>query len=396
MTTPTQPEPKWAYFHLKNFNFFLYGTMAILFPYLPLYFQLQGFSKVQVGLLMSVGPIISLFANPFWGYWSDRLQNTRFILILMLSGNLLLGQLFFQMNSFVTVVLFLFIFLFFQTALFPITDSLILHSIDKTRFRFGYFRLWGSVGFSVLALASGPLMEKVGVERLGWVYGAIVLLTIGISIGLPKQGASAHRFTTQGLTQVLTNRYFVAFLLSGLLVAIPNVMNTTFISIYVSELGGSKVDIGWAFFLAAIGEIPVFLLLDRFFKRTPRVMILLLIVSSLLYALRWVLMGIAVYPYQIGLIQILHSVTFGIYFYTATQFCAFLIPDTYRAAGQSVYAMTWMGLAGVIAGLAGGWVFETMGPRTMYGLSTAMSLIGVCGFALMWRRLGGMERGVKC
>lgn len=61
---------------LKYFNFFMYGSWSLLNPFLPVYFQHTGFTALQIGVLMSVGPMISLFANPFWGYWSDRLQKS--------------------------------------------------------------------------------------------------------------------------------------------------------------------------------------------------------------------------------------------------------------------------------------------------------------------------------
>lgn len=374
-------------FHLKNFNFFLYGSLAILYPFLPLYFKNAGFNTVQIGLLMSIGPVVSIVANPFWGYWSDRLQNTRLILLIMLIGNLLLSQSFFQMESFFWVLTLMVVFFFFQTALFPINDSLILHSIENTIYRYGAFRLYGSLGFAVLATASSPVIHWLGIDRLGWIYGSFLLFSVGLCFLLPKQGRQVQRFSIRGLTKVLGNRQFLFFLLFGVFISIPNVMNTTFISIYVQELGGSEVIVGWAFFLAAIGEIPVFLALDRYFKKEPKSMLGLLAISAVLYMVRWILMGIATGPVQIVFIQVLHSITFGIYFYTATQLCAYLIPGTYRAAGQSIFALTWMGISGVVAGVLGGWIFDALGSRMMYATCTGMTIIGLAGFIFMRSRI---------
>jgi len=58
---------------VKLFNFFLYGALSVLISFIPLYFQEVGFTTVAIGMLMAGGPFVSIFANPFWGYWSDRL-----------------------------------------------------------------------------------------------------------------------------------------------------------------------------------------------------------------------------------------------------------------------------------------------------------------------------------
>lgn len=41
-------------------------------------------SKLEIGTLMAIGPFVSVFANPFWGYACDRSQNIRRILLIMI------------------------------------------------------------------------------------------------------------------------------------------------------------------------------------------------------------------------------------------------------------------------------------------------------------------------
>lgn len=378
---------KRSFFNLKSFNFFLFGGNAILYPFLPLFLVSQGFDSIQIGLLMAAGPIITLLANPFWGYWCDRLQNNKKILIFMLFGNLLLSIILFRMETFLTAYIVMLAFFFFQTALLPVTESLVLHAIDKANYPYGTIRLWGSIGFAVLAVLSGIIVEWLGIGNLGWIFSVFLLSTILISFGLPKQGKPSRKFSTRGFSRIIMNRYYLIFLVLSLIIALPSQMNSMFLSLYINELGGSKVDIGWSFFLAAIGEVPIFLLLDRYFKCKPRVMIGLLIISSLLYSVRWALTAIAAFPFQVGLIQIMHSITFGVYVYVATQLCVYLIPKTYRTAGQALYSMFWMGIAGVLAGMIGGTIFEYGGPRLMYGISSLMSLVSMFGFMLLWGRV---------
>jgi PPP family 3-phenylpropionic acid transporter len=112
-----------SYTTLNYFNFFLFGSIAVLVSFLPLYFQGKVFTPVQIGLLMSVGPVISIFANPIWGFWSDRLQNDRLILLILLSGNLIFSQSIFGMEAFFLLLIVTLLFYFFQTAVYSIKGT---------------------------------------------------------------------------------------------------------------------------------------------------------------------------------------------------------------------------------------------------------------------------------
>jgi PPP family 3-phenylpropionic acid transporter len=161
-------------------------------------------------------------------------------------------------------------------------------------------------------------------------------------------------------------------------------MNSTFMSLYIVEMGGDKQMVGWAIFTSSILEVGVFLLLDRLLKRKMSLLLGSLILISLLFALRWQLMALASSPMEVVFIQLMHSVTFGGYFYVGTQLTMLFIPRPYRSSGQAVYTMAWGGLSGVIAGFFGGWLFQSFGAEVMYSIGVFFSLIGAFGFGIMW------------
>lgn len=374
---------------VKLFNFFLYGSIAILMSFFPLYFQEVGFNTVAIGMLMAGGPFVSIFANPFWGYWSDRLQNIRRILIIMLVGNLVVVQFVFQLDSLVIVFVAMLFFFMFQTPLFSQSNSLILNTIEGTSYKFGNFRLWGSLGWALMAVGAGPLINVIGITNLWIVYSIMLLLTIAFSIKLPQGKVEGSKKLEKGgyAKALFGNKYFLVFVILGVLISVPNSMNQTFVSLYINEMGGSLVLIGWSAFLTAIFEVPVFLLFDRYLKKHTPTMIGCLIVVSLLFVLRWYLMSIATGPMQIIFIQMLHSISFGGYYYIGTTLTAQLIPVELRASGQAVYALTWGGISGIIAGLVGGWMFQELGPKMMYQVSTLISIFGVVGFGIMFMKI---------
>ncbi|WP_245700135.1 MFS transporter [Paenibacillus glacialis] len=370
--------------YIKAFNFFSYGAIAIYSTYFAIYLQSIGTSTLEIGALMAGGPIVSIIANPLWGYLSDRLGNIRRILIIMLTGNLLVMQLVFLVESYTLIYMFMIVFFFFQMPVFSQSNSLILNSIEGTDHKFGAFRLYGSLGWAVLAVGAGPVIGQIGIDKLWVIYTIMMLIAIGLAFTLPRGGVANSGSGRVNYRTMFSNRTFLLFLLIGLVISIPNSMNSTFVGLYIADLGGNAKLIGWSAFIASIFEIPVFLLLDRYLKKNVRTMVLCLTFVSLLYALRWLLMSGVDTAIQIIFIQTIHCLTFGAFYYIGTQLTAIIVPAEFRASGQAVYALTWGGLSGIAAGFIGGWMFENTGPQSMYTLGGGMAAAGAIGFALLY------------
>ncbi|MFU1795877.1 MFS transporter [Paenibacillus azoreducens] len=371
---------------LKAFNFLIYGTMVIFTSFFQLYLQDAGMNKFEIGTLMALGPLVSLLANPFWTIWSDRLQNTRRILLVMMTGTLLLIQFVFHAGTYNMVYLATILFFFFQSPLFAQSNTLTLGYVADQPQKFGTFRNWGSIGWAVVAVSAGLLIDQIGISRLSLLVTAILLLAMGTVLLLPsrKMPSATPPIRLRGFTHFAINRYFVAFILLGILVSVPNVMNNTFMSLYITELGGSKTMVGFAVFLSSFLEIAVLVLFHRFLKRSLATLIGCLALVSILFCIRWLLMAEASNPLEIALIQIMHCITFGGYFFVGTQVVSQLVPPVHRASAQSLFTLTWSGISAVAGSLAGGWLYQNFGGATMYNMGFLLALFGAIGFGAMW------------
>ncbi|AIQ20974.1 MFS transporter [Paenibacillus sp. FSL L8-0436] len=371
---------------LKWFNFFVYGTVVLFTSFFPLYLQDVGMNKLEIGSLMSVGALVSIIANPFWGIWSDRYQNMRRIVLVMLTGTLVLSQLVFQAHTYEMIYVSILFFYFFQGPLFAQSNTMILSYIDGTNHKFGSFRLWGSLGWALTAILAGPVIEWAGVSILSYLFAALLCAAMLSLVALPRLDHSigVAPLPFKGFQKIFYNPFFLCFIFFGILVSIPNTMNNTFVSLYITELGGSKTMIGLAVFLSSILEVGVLLLCDRFLKRKVSVLLGWLALVSVLFVLRWWLMAGATTPLQVAFIQILHCITFGGFFYVGTQLTMLLVPRPYRSSGQALYTLTWSGISGILGGVLGGWLYQTLGAQSMYQSGVFLSFIGTLGFGLMW------------
>ncbi|WP_342563386.1 MFS transporter [Paenibacillus sp. FSL R7-0345] len=370
---------------LKWFNFFVYGTVVLFTSFFPLYLQDVGMNKLEIGSLMSVGALVSIVANPFWGIWTDKYQNIRRIVLVMLTGTLVLSQLVFQAYTYETIYIFILFFYFFQGPLFAQSNTMILSYIEDTGHRFSSFRLWGSLGWAFTAILAGPVIEWAGVSVLSYLFAVLLGMAMLALVALPRLNHSIGiaPLPFKGFRQIFYNPFFLCFILFGILVSIPNTMNNTFVSLYITELGGSKTMIGLAVFLSSILEMGVLVLCDRFLKRKISVLLGLLAAVSALFLIRWGLMAEATTPVQVALIQILHCITFGGFFYVGTQLTMLLVPAPFRSSGQALYTLAWSGIAGILGGVLGGWLYQNLGAQSMYQSGAFLTFIGTCGFGLM-------------
>src|SRR5690349_4005259 len=72
---------------VKAIYFMIYAAMAILTPYMAVYFSDCGLNGRQIGALGSLGALVGMLIQPFWGGLTDRtLKTGRILFFLSLVG----------------------------------------------------------------------------------------------------------------------------------------------------------------------------------------------------------------------------------------------------------------------------------------------------------------------
>lgn len=367
---------------LRGFSFSFYMTMAVITSYFPLYFQARGYSTIQIGLLYSIGPMLGIFSNLFWGFISDRARTVKKILICILSGQLLMAAIVSQTSQFSLLMVFMALFFFFQTPMSSLNDSLTLLTIRGTKKSYASFRVWGSIGFAAASIVFGMLLKKQGADMTVALCLGTISLTLLLSLFLrDAQSANRKKIEFSGIVQIIGSRTFLLFLLTVVTVSVAHRFNDGFLALFLQKLGADQTVVGWSWMVSALSEIPMFFLLSKYghrYKELP-----LLVVCSLLYVVRFTLMSLVDNPLWVIAIQALHSVTFGIFMFTVIRYIQRVVPDEYRSTGQAIYAVTWSGVAGLLSGTLGGWLFHSGGPHLMYTVGALLSFLAAIGFLLL-------------
>jgi MFS transporter, PPP family, 3-phenylpropionic acid transporter len=361
---------------LVFYNFFYYSLSSIVVSFFPVYFSFKGFNTSQIGVLLGVGTFISILAPPFWGFLADRYNTTKNILLLTLTGALLIGYILFQSNLF-WVLLFVFVvFNWFMSPIGPLSDSLTFRITAEARQSFGSIRLFGSVGFAITALLSGWILDRYGfgtTRNVFLFYGIIALLG---SVFLKDTSVSSKKITLNGLRRLFQHHDYVRFLVLVLVLSIPHRINDGFLGVYVQSLGGSTQLVGLSWFFATVSEAIFMGLSFRYLKDEKE--LVLIAAASFLYCVRWAFTALLGSAVGVAYLQLFHGLTFAVYYLAAFHYVDKIIPEEWKATGQTIFAAVFFGLAGMIGSILGGWVFDHYGGHTLY-----TSMIALSGFGLI-------------
>lgn len=371
----SRPDQNW----LRAFMFTIFGTTALVISYFPLYYKELGFTSTQIGYLYAVGPLISMFSNMIWSFASDKYQTIKKIMIILVAGQLFMLLAITGVSSFTPVFLIITIFYFFYYPVYPLADTMAIQTAQRYGRSFTVIRVFGSLGYAFFALGIGYVISITGAS---W--------TLGIGIGIAVATLFCSLFLRDGVMQraesmgmsdlmkVLRSKEILWFFACVFCLALAHRMNEAFLTLTLSELGAGEGLIGWSLMISAISEIPIFYLLSKYgdkIKELP-----LLGFASLMYALRFLLMGLASDPISVLAVQTLHSVTFGVFYVTAVRYITRLVPGRYRATGMALFTVFWSSASGLISGSFGGMLFESAGRTSFYYLATALAFLASLGF----------------
>lgn len=365
-------------FSLRIYSFSAYSTAAMVVSFIPLYFLDRGFSEQQIGIIYSTGPFISIFANIILGMASDKYRTIKKLLMLLLFGQLVMISLLFPIENFALVCLVMMGFYFFQTPINPLSDSLLLLSSQYTGTPYALIRIFGSLGFAVTAYTFGLILKGIGSHWTLPLALCTIAITLILTTRIKDYQGTARKIDFTGFFKLLRQRDVLLFFLIILTISIPHRMYEGFLAVSMRQMGASDSLVGLAWLVSALSEIPILYLLGKYghkFKELP-----LLMIASIMYAVRLWLLSDIQDPRWVIATQAMHSISFGIYFSTALRYLSQLIPDEYRASGQAVYAVVWTGLAGVISGMFGGYIYEHFGREVFFQMGAGFALVAAAAF----------------
>ncbi|MEI8076559.1 MAG: MFS transporter [Betaproteobacteria bacterium] len=370
------PSVRWAF---GSFFFLYFAYVGLVSPYASLFFLDRGFNVIEIAVLMSMLQITRIVGPFSWGWLSDYLSNRVGIIRFCACLAALVFVCIFFLNSYMAFFVWMFVLHTILSSLMPLGESATVHALFKDNSfdkRYGRLRLWGSIGFIAMVLVAGELFQRKGIE-LYPIVGMIVLSLLALITFLLHEPKMERRKMVKGeLLVVLFNPDVRWFLLSGFFMIFAHAALYVFYSLYLSNLGYNKFQIGLFWALGVFAEVIFFYFQSKVLSRLDAEVVLQ--ASFGVGVVRFAL--IALYPLTPVLIfaQILHAGTFAAHHSAATKLLQRWFTGPLQARGQALMATISYGLGGTLGGLCAGWIWDAFQPRDVFVMSAL-----ACGLAGM-------------
>lgn len=377
---------------LRGFNFLYFALLAMFIPFLPVYLGEQGLNPAQIGFIIGTGGFVTIIAQPLWGMISDKTRTIRKVLLVLLLCSAVTGYFLFDSSSYVGLILFAMLLYFFLMPIDPLAESLNFRISEAAGISYGSIRTYGALGYGVMALLTGYVMSYFGSQGMALLFVAISLTSFVVSWFMPDAPVTGKPVTLDSLKHFLSNKETLLFLVLIFICSVPARMNDTFLGVYIRELGGSPELVGQSFFIAAMSEIVVFALSFWWLRKGKELIIIS--ISGAFYFLRFFISAWISDPHLLAYLQILQILTFPVFYSAAIQYLYSIVPVEWRATGQTVLALLFFGVSGILASYAGGALYEAFGGKALYLTISVMSFIGML-FGLILYRIYGSKHANK-
>ncbi|MDF2679957.1 MAG: transporter [Brevibacillus sp.] len=369
--------------NLRAYNFFYFSLLSIFISFLPVYLTFRGVTPGQIGMMVGFGSFVGILSQPFWGMVSDKYKTIKRVILFTLGASIAAGMFLFTTDHFSFLFLLVGAMYFFLLPTDPLTESLNYRKAQEHQISFGSVRTFGAIGYATASLIIGWTVDQLGMDRLAWLFLGYGLLAFVFVLVVSDAPASSKKLSRQELKQFFFYPKTLQFFLLVLIAATPHRTNDSFLGVFVQSLGGSTGAVGQAWFLAAISEVAFFALSARILQKWSEIKLITL--ATALYTIRYVLCALAPSAEWVVYLQLTQGVTFVI-FYTATiQYLYRIIPEEWKATGQTVLAVLFFGISGIIGSIAGGWVFQQFGGGALYMAMAVCSLVAFGYSLFLWR-----------
>ena len=362
------------YWRLSSFYLFYFAALGTLVPYWGLYLQSRGFAPAEIGELMALLMATKFIAPNVWGWIADHTGRRMPIIRL---ASLMAAVVFcsiFWVEGFWQFALAMALFSFFWNASLPQFEAVTFSYLGDRVHQYSRIRLWGSVGFIIMVVSVGSLLDYYDISQLPMMVLALYLLIWLSSLLVPERSGEVAHEKQGSIFSVLRQWPVQALLLVCFLMQASHGVYYSFYSIYLEENGYSSTLIGQLWALGVIAEVGVFLVMHRLLQRYSARQVL--IISLLLAVLRWLMIGL--FPQQLSLLllaQLFHAATFGTFHAAAIHLIHRYFTGRHQGRGQALYASVSFGAGGAVGSLASGYLWSGLGANITFYLSASIALM---------------------
>lgn len=376
----------WPTINYSILQGFYWGSFSAIVAFASVYLLSKGFTNSQVGLVVAVGGILSVFLQPLVGSYADKSEGVvihRLIVMISLAMIALCLLLLFFGNSGYMVATFYGLLVALVQVITPLIYSLCIFYIDRgVNIDFGVGRGIGSLAYAAVASILGILIKDYGADIITYVIAVFYVLIIVFTLKFHFEGVDEIKTSTDNSKNpnpsifefFIENKRFMIFLFGNIFVFFSHNAVSSYMYQVVTHHGYTSSEMGFAVSLGAMMELPALFLLNYINKK---------IKSGVLYKISVVfivLKNYAIYVANtIGMIYFamgFHLLGYGIFAGISIYYVNHIVDDSHEVLGQSLMT-TVVTIGSVMGNLLGGRILDMAGVPAMVFVSCVVGTFGV-------------------
>lgn len=350
--------------HSKAVYALYYGALACLVPYMTLYYQQKGLDGVQIGILASIIPLVTLASSPFWSGIADATRRHRAVLLLTIAGLWAAVLLLYFVSGFPAMLAAVVLYAVFIGPIPPLVDNAVLSLLGERRADYGRVRVWGAFGWGGAALLLGPMLQRAG---LAWAfYGFLFFMALCFVAAsrLPMAVPAARAAYRAGLGRLLRSGRFLLLLFVSLTYGVTLGVLLSYQFLYLSELGASRTLMSLTLAAATLSEVPFWFLSGPLIARFgPNKLIAFGLLMNIVRLFALAFMGA---PWLALPINLIHGPSFAVLWAAGVADADSAAPAGLGATAQGLFAAAMNGLGAALGGFFGGVAWEAIGFANLF------------------------------
>jgi PPP family 3-phenylpropionic acid transporter len=332
------------------FYFWYYAGLGAFSPYIGRFVDSLGHSGYVLGLMMALWSGSRIVGPPAWNALTSRTGRPGIYLLLGTVFTLVVCAGFTTFHTALGLCMVMALFGLAVNPLLPQFEHMTLSALGERNADYGRIRVWGSIGFLLVASSYGWLLDRFGAQNFPWfvlpLYFAAVLAALPHWHARPPRDERPHA----PVRELLRRPGIPRFLLVAMLMQTSFGAFYVFYTLHMQAAGHAGLAVGLLWGVGVLSEIAMFWVMPRLFARHDAGKLLSFCLA--VTALRWLLT--ALFPSQLLLmfaVQLLHAFSFAVFQSCCMRQMAESFPGREGATGQALLYSLSSGVGGVIGAL---------------------------------------------
>ncbi len=363
------------------FYFFYYAGLGAFSPYVGRFVDALGHSGYVLGAMMALWYGTRVFGPPAWTAMVARSERPGAWLLLGSLLTLVLCAGFTTFHGALGLCVVMALFGLAYNPLLPQFEAMTLNALGERSAEYSRIRLWGSIGFLLVASSYGWLLDRLGATRLPWLMLPLFAL-MALAALRHRNARPPHDNHAREAGAALLRRPGVRrFLLMALLMQTGFGAFYLFYTLHLQAAGHSGLVVGLLWGTGVLSEIAMFWAMPRLFARHDAGTLLSFCLA--VTVLRWIVT--ALLPGALPLmfaVQLLHAFSFAVFHACCMRQMAQSFPGRDAAAGQSLLYSISSGVGGVLGALLASLRWDWRGGAAAFIGAAAMVAVAWCVYAL--------------